>query len=76
MDFLSLENESVIPPRRVARVFLSEKGVTEMALGLDDVAIITFTRRDYLTLVEETGTQKARAWSGRSDGFQNHRETR
>jgi uridine phosphorylase len=67
MDFLSLENESVITPREVVRASLSEKGVTEKALTLDDVAIITFTRRDLLTLVEETGGRKVKAWSGRNE---------
>ena len=76
MDFLSLENESVITPRRVVKASPSEKGIAEKALALDDVAIITFTRRDYVTLVEGTMTQTVKAWNGRSDGFQNHRETR
>jgi uridine phosphorylase len=67
MDFLNLENRSVITPREVVRACLSEKGVTEKALALDDVAIITFTRRDLLTLVEETEAEKVRAWSGRND---------
>ncbi len=31
MDFLSLENESVITPREVVRASLAEKGVTEKA---------------------------------------------
>ena len=67
MDFLSLENGSVITPREVVRASVSEKGVTEKALALDDVAIITFTRRDLLTLVEETRAQKVKAWSGRNE---------
>jgi hypothetical protein len=61
MDFLSLENESIITPREVVRASLSKKGVTEKALALDDVAIIVFTRRDLLTLVEETGAQRMKA---------------
>ena len=67
MDFLSLENGSVITPREVVRASLSGKGVTEKALALDNVAIITFTRRDLRTLVEETRAQKVKAWSGRND---------
>ncbi|MFQ5842397.1 MAG: hypothetical protein ACE5I8_08170 [Thermodesulfobacteriota bacterium] len=39
MDFLSLENESVITPREVVRASLSAKAVTEKALALDEVAI-------------------------------------
>lgn len=67
MDFLSLENGSIITPREVVRTSLSEKGITEKALVLEDVAIITFTRRDLLVLVEETGACKVEAWSGRND---------
>jgi hypothetical protein len=67
MDFLNLENGSVITPREVVRASLSGKGVTGKALALDDVAIITFTRRDLLTLVEETRAQRVKAWSGRND---------
>ncbi|UCD70595.1 MAG: nucleoside phosphorylase [Syntrophobacterales bacterium] len=67
MDFLSLEKGSVITPREVVRASLSEKEVTEQALALDDVAIITFTRRDLLILVEETGARRVKAWSGRND---------
>ncbi len=67
MDFLNLENGSVITPREVVRAPLSGKGVTEKALALDDVAIVTFTRRDLLTLVEETRAQRVKTWSGRND---------
>jgi hypothetical protein len=61
MDFLNLENGSVITPREVVRAPLSGKGVTGKALALDDVAIVTFTRRDLLTLVEETRAQRVKA---------------
>ncbi|NIS60584.1 MAG: hypothetical protein GTO13_07770 [Proteobacteria bacterium] len=67
MDFLSLENESIITPREVGRASLPEKGVTEKPLALDDVVIVAFSRRDLLTLVEETGAQRMKAWSGRND---------
>ena len=67
MDFLSLENGSVVTPREVVRASLSEKGITEKALALDDVAIITFTRRDLLTLVGQTRARKVKAWCGRND---------
>ena len=67
MDFLSLENGSVMTPREVVRASLSRKGVTEKALALDDVAIITFTRRDLPTLVEETRAQRVKTRSGRND---------
>lgn len=60
MDFLSLENESVITPSEVVIASLSAKAATERALALDEVAIITFTRCDLLMLVEETGAQKLR----------------
>jgi len=67
MDFLSLERGSVITPREVVRASISGKGVTESALALDDVGIITFSRRDLLTLVGETGARRVKAWSGRND---------
>lgn len=67
MDFLSLEKGSVITPREVVRASISGKGVTEKALALDDVAIITFSRRDLLTLVGEMGARRVKAWSGRND---------
>ncbi len=67
MDFLNLENGSVITPREVVRASLSGKGVTGKALSLDDVAIVTFTRRDLLTLVEKTRAQRVKTWSGRND---------
>ncbi len=67
MDFLSLEKGSIITPREVVRTSLSDKGVTEKALALDDVAIITFTRRDLFILVEETGARRVKAWNGRND---------
>jgi len=65
-EWISSENGSVITPREVVRAPLSGKGVTEKALALDDAAIITFTRRDLLTLVEETRAQRVKAWSGRN----------
>ena len=67
MDFLSLEKGSVITPREVVKASISEKGLTEKELALDDVAIITFTRRDLLTLVEETEARRVKAWSGRNN---------
>ncbi len=67
MDFLSLEKCSVVTPREVVRASLLEKGVADKALALDDVAIVTFTRRDLLALVEEMGARRVRAWSGRND---------
>lgn len=67
MDFLSLEKGSIITPREVVRTSLSNKEVTEKALALDDVAIITFTRRDLFILVEETGARRVKAWNGRND---------
>jgi uridine phosphorylase len=67
MDFLSLEKGSVITPQEVVRTSISGKGITEKALALDDAAIITFTRRDLLTLVEEIGARRVKAWSGRND---------
>jgi len=67
MDFLSLEKGSVVTPREVVRASLLEKGVADKALTLDDVAIITFIRRDLLALVEEMGARRLRAWSGRND---------
>jgi uridine phosphorylase len=67
MNFLSLEKCSVVKPREVVRASLLKKGVAEQALALDDVAIITFTRRDLLALVEETGARRVRAWTGRND---------
>ena len=67
MDFLSLERGSLITPREVVRASISGKGVTEESLALDNVAIITFSRRDLLTLVGETGARRVKAWSGRND---------
>ncbi len=67
MDFLSLEKRSVITPREVVIASISDKGITEKTLALDDVAIITFTRRDLLILVEETGARRVKAWSGRNN---------
>ncbi|MCK5551698.1 MAG: hypothetical protein KAJ09_01045, partial [Deltaproteobacteria bacterium] len=49
------------------RASISGKGVTEESLALDNVAIITFSRRDLLTLVGETGARRVKAWSGRND---------
>jgi uridine phosphorylase len=67
MDFLSLEKGSVVTPRELVRACLAEKGVGEKALALDEVAIITFSRRDLLTLVEEIKARRVKAWSGRND---------
>lgn len=67
MDFLSFEKGSVITPREVVKACLSEKRVTEKSLALDDVALITFTRRDLLALVGEMGARRVKAWSGRND---------
>lgn len=67
MDFLSLERGSLITPREVVRASISGKGVTEKALALDNVAIITFSQRDLLTLVGETGARRVKAWTGRND---------
>jgi uridine phosphorylase len=67
MDFLSLEKGSVVSPRELVRACLSGKGVAEDALALDEVAIITFNRRDLLVLVEEMKARRVQAWSGRND---------
>ena len=67
MDFLSLERGSLITPREMVRASVSGKRVTEEALALDDMAIVTFSRRDLLTLVGETGARRVKAWSGRND---------
>jgi uridine phosphorylase len=67
VDFLSLEKGSAITPREVVKASLAEERVTEKALALDDVALITFTRRDLLALVGGMGARRVKAWSGRND---------
>lgn len=67
MNFLSVDNSSVIKPQDVVKACLAAKGAAEKALSLDDVAIITFSRRDLFTLVEEMSARKVKAWTGRNN---------